>query len=101
MRDGYDALIRLGGASPGDKTMLDSLLPFVEELERRVGDGEQWQDAWRAAADVATEAAKRDRRPAAEGGSGPPARRTQRRHTRRGRHLAGDVRHDRRGLLRR
>ncbi len=30
MRDGYDALIRLGGAAPGDKTMLDALLPFVE-----------------------------------------------------------------------
>ena len=58
MRDGYDALIRLGGASPGDKTMLDALLPFVEELERRVADGESWQDAWPAAADVATEAAK-------------------------------------------
>jgi dihydroxyacetone kinase len=65
MRDGYDALVRLGGASPGDKTMLDSLLPFVEELERRVGDGEQWQDAWRSAADVATEAARQtaDMRP--------------------------------------
>ena len=58
MRDGYDALIRLGGASPGDKTMLDALLPFVEELERRTADGEAWQDAWRSAADVATEAAK-------------------------------------------
>ncbi len=58
MRDGYDALVQLGGASPGDKTMLDALLPFVEELQRRVSDGEQWQDAWRAAADVATEAAK-------------------------------------------
>ena len=40
MRDGYDALVRLGGAAPGDKTMLDALLPFVEELERRVADGE-------------------------------------------------------------
>ncbi|OFJ55401.1 D-erythrulose 4-kinase [Mycolicibacterium grossiae] len=58
MRDGYDALIRLGGASPGDKTMLDALLPFTEELERRVGDGSDWQDAWRAAAEVATDAAK-------------------------------------------
>ena len=58
MRDGYDALIQLGGASPGDKTMLDALLPFVEELERRVADGEPWQEAWRAAADVATEAAR-------------------------------------------
>jgi dihydroxyacetone kinase len=57
VRDGYDALIRLGGAAPGDKTMLDALLPFVEELERRTGDGEKWQDAWRVCADVATEAA--------------------------------------------
>ena len=56
MRDGYDALIQLGGASPGDKTMLDALLPFIEELERRVADGEPWQQAWRAAADVATRA---------------------------------------------
>ena len=58
MRDGYAAVIQLGGAAPGDKTMLDALLPFVEELERRTGAGEQWQDAWRAAAEVATEAAR-------------------------------------------
>ena len=58
MRDGYDALTRLGGAAPGDKTMLDALLPFVAELERRVADGEPWQRAWSAAADVATEAAR-------------------------------------------
>jgi dihydroxyacetone kinase len=57
VRDGYDALIRLGGAAPGDKTMLDALLPFIEELERRVNDGEKWQDAWHPAADVATAAA--------------------------------------------
>ena len=58
MRDGYDALVQLGGASPGDKTMLDALLPFVEELERRVADGEPWQQAWAAAADVAADAAR-------------------------------------------
>jgi dihydroxyacetone kinase len=58
MRDGYDALVQLGGASPGDKTMLDALLPFVEELERRVADGESWQAAWGAAADVAADAAR-------------------------------------------
>lgn len=58
MRDGYDALIQLGGASPGDKTMLDAMLPFVDELKRRVADGESWQDVWRAAADVATAAAR-------------------------------------------
>ena len=57
LRAGYDALISLGGAAPGDKTMLDAMLPFVEDLERRVADGATWQDAWRAAADVATAAA--------------------------------------------
>ncbi|MDT5007412.1 MAG: D-erythrulose 4-kinase [Mycobacterium sp.] len=58
MRDGFDALIQLGGASPGDKTMLDALLPFIDELQKRIDEGEQWQQAWRAAADVATDAAK-------------------------------------------
>jgi dihydroxyacetone kinase len=58
MRDGYDALTELGGASPGDKTMLDAMLPFVDELQRRVSDGESWQNGWRAAADVATESAR-------------------------------------------
>jgi dihydroxyacetone kinase len=38
--------------------MLDSLLPFVEELERRVSAGENWQAAWRSAAEVATAAAE-------------------------------------------
>jgi dihydroxyacetone kinase len=58
LRDGYDALVQLGGAAPGDKTMLDALLPFVEEVERRVSDGEPWQQAWAAAAETATEAAR-------------------------------------------
>jgi dihydroxyacetone kinase len=58
MRDGYDALVRLGGAAPGDKTMLDALLPFVDELQRGVAAGEPWQQAWRSAADVATDAAR-------------------------------------------
>ncbi|MDH6193955.1 dihydroxyacetone kinase [Mycobacterium frederiksbergense] len=57
MRDGYDALIRLGGAAPGDKTMLDALLPFVEELEQRVTDSQDWHEAWRVAADISAEAA--------------------------------------------
>ncbi|MDP9168733.1 MAG: DAK2 domain-containing protein, partial [Actinomycetota bacterium] len=58
LRDGYDALIELGGAAPGDKTMLDAMLPFVEEVQRRTSDGEPWQDAWRVAAEVATDAAR-------------------------------------------
>jgi dihydroxyacetone kinase len=58
MRDGYDALVQLGGAAPGDKTMLDALLPFVEELEQRVADGERWQQAWAVAAETADTAAR-------------------------------------------
>jgi dihydroxyacetone kinase len=58
MRDGYDALVQLGGAAPGDKTMLDALLPFVEDLERRVAEGERWQQAWSSAAETAESAAR-------------------------------------------
>jgi dihydroxyacetone kinase len=58
MRAGYDALTRLGGAAPGDKTMLDAMLPFVDELQRLVDDGQPWPQAWAAAAEVAGDAAK-------------------------------------------
>lgn len=58
MRDGYDALVSLGGAAPGDKTMLDALLPFVEDFERRVADGQPWPDAWRESAAAAESAAR-------------------------------------------
>ncbi|MHA0287687.1 D-erythrulose 4-kinase [Mycobacterium sp. C3-094] len=58
MRDGYDALVSLGGAAPGDKTMLDALLPFVDDFERRLTDGTPWQQAWGEAAEVAAEAAQ-------------------------------------------
>jgi dihydroxyacetone kinase len=57
LRDGYDALVALGGAAPGDKTMLDALAPFVDDLERGVADGTPWQEAWTHAAEVATTAA--------------------------------------------
>ena len=92
MRDGYDALVQLGGAAPGDKTMLDALLPFVEELQRRVDDGEP------VAGRVAGRGRSRDggraghRRHAAEDRPGASASRTQCRHARRRRDLAGDVR---------
>lgn len=45
---------QLGGAELGDKTLLDALLPFVDELERRTGVGEDVAVAWRGAADLAT-----------------------------------------------
>lgn len=48
---------QLGGARAGDKTLLDALLPFVDELERRVGEGEGLAAAWTAAAAIATDAA--------------------------------------------
>lgn len=57
VRDGYDALTRLGKAQPGDKTMLDALLPFSESLSRAVRDGQPLWQAWMAAADQAQDAA--------------------------------------------
>ncbi|GAA2094617.1 D-erythrulose 4-kinase [Microlunatus panaciterrae] len=57
LRAGYQALVRLGGASPGDKTMLDALLPFVEALEESVSNGRPWSAAWADAAQVASRAA--------------------------------------------
>lgn len=58
VKDGYEALKRLGGARPGDKTMLDALLPFVEELCGRVEQGADLRRAWTAAAETAAEAAE-------------------------------------------
>ncbi|GAA2072780.1 dihydroxyacetone kinase family protein [Pseudolysinimonas kribbensis] len=44
-----------GGASVGDKTMVDAIVPFAGVLDQRQGDG--LAVAWAAAADAATEAA--------------------------------------------
>jgi dihydroxyacetone kinase len=53
-----EAVASLGEASVGDKTMLDAMVPFSEELRRRVGKGDELADAWRGAARTATEAAQ-------------------------------------------
>jgi dihydroxyacetone kinase len=58
VREGYDALVRLGKAQPGDKTMLDALLPFSESLSASVQGGEALVPAWDAAARRAEEAAR-------------------------------------------
>ncbi len=65
VRAGYDALVRLGGASPGDKTMLDALEPFAQELTSRISGGTPLARAWAGAAEVAVAAAEgtRDLRP--------------------------------------
>ncbi|AOX65660.1 D-erythrulose kinase [Curtobacterium sp. BH-2-1-1] len=46
------------GAVPGDKTMVDALVPFREALRSRVDDGAALPDAWRAAVSVAQDAAQ-------------------------------------------
>jgi dihydroxyacetone kinase len=58
VRDGYDALVALGKAQPGDKTMLDALLPFVESLTTAVGGGQALWAAWEAATRDADQAAR-------------------------------------------
>jgi dihydroxyacetone kinase len=55
VRRGAETMMRVGKASLGDKTMLDSLFPFVEAYAERVASGEP--DAWARAADIATDAA--------------------------------------------
>jgi dihydroxyacetone kinase len=57
LRAGHDALIQLGGARRGDKTMLDALGPFVESVEAAVSDGTDWRAAWSASVEVAQKSA--------------------------------------------
>ncbi|MBB5917489.1 dihydroxyacetone kinase [Nocardia transvalensis] len=73
LRASYDAVTRLGRAKPGDKTLLDALLPFLEAAER----GESWRDAAEVAETAARDtAALRPRigraRPLAERSVGSP-----------------------------
>lgn len=58
VRAGSDRIAELGKAKVGDKTMLDALVPFADELERRAGAGADLAAAWAAAAQVATDAAE-------------------------------------------
>lgn len=52
-----DAVVERGGAEPGDKTMVDAILPFAAELEARATAGEDFTVAWAAAAASASAAA--------------------------------------------
>jgi len=54
---GADAILRLGGAEPGDKTMVDALVPFVDALAAGRERGASLGDAWVEAAAVAASAA--------------------------------------------
>lgn len=52
-----EAVANLGGAQPGDKTIIDAAAPFRDELAAALGDGRAVPDAWAGAAAVATERA--------------------------------------------
>jgi dihydroxyacetone kinase len=58
VRAGLDALQRLGGARPGDKTMIDAFAPFADALAERVRGGTELAAAWREAAEVCEAAAR-------------------------------------------
>ncbi|MBA8989347.1 dihydroxyacetone kinase [Curtobacterium pusillum] len=51
--------VRAFGATVGDKTMVDALVPFDEVLRSRIDEGVPLAEAWRAAASAAQEAADR------------------------------------------
>ncbi|MFV0461668.1 MAG: dihydroxyacetone kinase family protein [Nostocoides sp.] len=56
---GLAAVTETGGASVGDKTMVDALQPFVERVAAGAAAGESTADAWRAGVEIAQEAARR------------------------------------------
>lgn len=45
VREAYDAMVRLGGAEPGDKTMLDAIDPFARTLAEQTADGGRLEPA--------------------------------------------------------
>ncbi|WP_068269426.1 dihydroxyacetone kinase family protein [Aldersonia kunmingensis] len=57
LRAAQDAIVQLGGAQLGDKTMLDALAPFNAAVDTAVAAGQDWRTAWSAAVDVAQKAA--------------------------------------------
>jgi dihydroxyacetone kinase-like protein len=58
LRAGVDGVAALGGAVPGDKTMVDALLPALDALTRALDAGGSAAEAFAAAAAAADEGAK-------------------------------------------
>jgi dihydroxyacetone kinase len=52
-----DAIVTLGKAEAGDKTMVDALLPFADTFAKSIDDGGSLAGSLRAAAEAAAEAA--------------------------------------------
>ncbi len=57
LRAGQDALVALGRAERGDKTMLDALVPFLDSFEAAVDAGTGWRTAWLESVETAQKAA--------------------------------------------
>jgi dihydroxyacetone kinase len=52
-----ETLVNKSKAKLGDKTMLDTLLPFIDSLDEQLGDGKNMADAWKHASEVAQKCA--------------------------------------------
>jgi dihydroxyacetone kinase len=57
IKEGHQAMQRLGKAELGDKTMVDAFTPFVEALAAGVHSGEQLAQVWRDATTACQKAA--------------------------------------------
>jgi dihydroxyacetone kinase len=57
-RQALDSVMTLGGAKPGDKTLVDAFVPFVDALSADIEAGAHLAEAWRGAAAVAGQAAE-------------------------------------------
>lgn len=53
-----ESLVNKSKAKLGDKTMLDTLLPFLDALDEQLGDGKNMADAWKHASEVAQKCAE-------------------------------------------
>lgn len=57
-RIALDDVMRLGGAKPGDKTLVDAFVPFVAALETAKSNGLSLKEAWQKASLICDEAAQ-------------------------------------------
>lgn len=58
VRAGTDAILRIGGATPGDKTMVDAIVPFIETLTTSRAGGVSLPESWATATAAAHAAAE-------------------------------------------
>jgi dihydroxyacetone kinase len=56
--EAQNVVMGFGKAQVGDKTMIDAIVPFADDLNREVAAGQGLRSAWRHAAEVAERAAR-------------------------------------------